>query len=252
MTARPVLGSSQSTQWKVELTRSVSRVSCIFSSSFPACYRIVQCFLQDSLGIGLFTESQEKEHFRTSPILELVLIFIYMLYSWSTACKSKYYTCISWKRPVGERFRVPRRLVPVWNVACWAFCANCHQIAISCVPVFQANSQLVPARNLNIVFYQIGSDLLVKSTESLDAQNNKTNKGFPQAQLKRFKMNPAHMKSIQAQTKNKTQKSLSNHPRHKYSPVYSCPTLKVLRLIGQWIMVYTIDSLNGASSRRTF
>ena len=50
------------------------------------------------------------------------------------------------------------------------------------------------------------SDLLAQSTKSQDAQNNKTSKSFPQAQLKRFKKNPAHTKSLQAQTKNKTQK----------------------------------------------
>ena len=65
-------------------------------------------------------------------------------------------------------------------------------------------------------------------------------------------MNLVHMKSLQGQTKNKTQKSLSNHQRHNYSQICSCPTLKVLRLIGQWMMVYTIDSLNGAWSVRTF
>ena len=131
-----------------------------------------------------------------------------------------------------------------------------HKIAIRLpfpvFPVIQANLQLVPARNLNIALYLIGGDLLVKSTEYQDAQNNKTNKSFTQAQLKRFEMNPVHMKSLQAQTKNKTQKSLSNHLRHKYFPICSCPALKVLRWIGQWMMVYTIDSLNGAWSVRTF
>ena len=76
----------------------------------------------------------------------------------------------------------------------------------------------------------LGSDLLVQSTESQDAQNNKTSKGFPQVQQKRFKMNIAHMKSLQAQTKHKTQKSFSNYLRHKYSPTCSCPTLKVLKM----------------------
>ena len=40
-------------------------------------------------------------------------------------------------------------------------------------PVFQANLQLVPARNLNIVLFLLGSDLIVKSTESEDAQTTK-------------------------------------------------------------------------------
>ena len=75
---------------------------------------------------------------------------------------------------------------------------------------------------------------------------------LPQAQLKRFKMNLVHMKSLQAQIKIKTKKSLSNHPRHNYSQICSCPTLKVPRWIGQWMMVYTIDSLNGSCSVRTF
>ena len=124
VTARPVLRSSQSTQWKVQLTRSVSRVSCIFSSSFPANFKIVQCLLQDFLASDLFTESHEKKHFRMLLILELPWISIYMLYSLSTACKSKYCICISWGRPVGTRIRVPRRPVPVWNLPSWEFCTK--------------------------------------------------------------------------------------------------------------------------------
>ena len=76
-------------------SQKVFSVSYIFACYFPACYKIVQCFLQDSLGFGLLTESPEKEHFRTLFILELVQIFIYMFYSLSTACQSKYCTCIS-------------------------------------------------------------------------------------------------------------------------------------------------------------
>ena len=49
-----------------------------------------------------------------------------------------------------------------------------------------------------------------------------------------------------------TQKSFSNHLRHMLSQPCSFPTKKVLRWIEQWMMVYTIDSLNGAWSVRTF
>ena len=44
-------------------------------------------------------------------------------------------------------------------------------------------------------------------------QEQQNQQKLPQAQLKRFKMNLVHMKSLQAQTKNKSQKSLSNHHR---------------------------------------
>ena len=155
--------SCQSTQWKVQLKRSVSRVSCSLSSYFPACFKIVQCFLQDFLWSDLFTESQEKKHFRTLLILQLAWIFIYMLCCLSTACKSKYCTCISWKRPVSARIRVPKRSLPVWNLPSPAFCTNLpSDCNFLCFQFFQANLQLVPARSLNIVFYLIGSDLLVK------------------------------------------------------------------------------------------
>ena len=36
----------------------------LFSSFIPACFMIVQCFLQDFLESDLFTESPEKKHFR--------------------------------------------------------------------------------------------------------------------------------------------------------------------------------------------
>ena len=146
VTARPVMRSSQWTQWKGQLTRSVSKVSCIFSSYFPACFKIVQCFLHDSIRSDLFTESWEKEHVKALLILELAWIFIYMLYGLTTACQSKCCTCISQKRSVSARIRVPRRPVPTWNLPSWAsFCANCHQIAISCVSSFPSQFTASPS-----------------------------------------------------------------------------------------------------------
>ena len=65
-------------------------------------------------------------------------------------------------------------------------------------------------------------------------------------------MNLAHINSLKAQTKNKTQKSFSNHLRYRLSQTCSCPTLKVLRWIEKWMMVYAIDSLNGTWSVRTY
>ena len=53
---------------------------------------------------------------------------------------------------------------------------NCHQIAISCVSIHLSQFTACPARNLNIALYLIGGDVLVKSTESQDAQNHKTGK----------------------------------------------------------------------------
>ena len=142
MTTRPILTSSQSTQWKVpthkKCFQSFPNEACIFSSYFSACFNIVQCLLQDFLGSDLFTESWKKEHFKTLLILELSWIFICMLYSLSIACKSRYCTCISWKRPVSARISVPRRPVPVWNLSGWAFCANfsldCHFLCFQYFP----------------------------------------------------------------------------------------------------------------------
>ena len=34
---------------------------------------------------------------------------------------SKYCTCISWRRPVSARFKVPRRPVSVWTLSGWEF-----------------------------------------------------------------------------------------------------------------------------------
>ena len=110
---------------------------------------------------------------------------------------------------------------------------NCQQIAIPVFPVFQASLQLVSARSLKIVLFLIGSDLQVKIYRVPRWPDQPKLQKLPQAQLKRFKLNLVHMKSLQAQTKNKTQKSLSNHQRHNYSQICSCPTLKVLRWIGQ-------------------
>ena len=109
MTARAILGSSQSTQLKVQLTRRYYQSFLHFSSYFPTCFKIVQCFLQDFLGKDLFPESQEKKHFRTLLILEYMWIFISMFYSLSTACKSKYCMCIAWKRPVSARIKSPKK-----------------------------------------------------------------------------------------------------------------------------------------------
>ena len=113
-----------------------------FSSYSPACYKIVQCFLQVTLAFGLFTESQVEEHFRTLLILELLWIFNYMLYTLSTACQSKYRICISWKRPVRARFTFPRRPVPVCPVE--HSVQNCHQIAISCVSSYPSQFTACP------------------------------------------------------------------------------------------------------------
>ena len=102
------------------------------------------------------------------------------------------------------------------------------------------------------MLYLIRSDLLMKIYTVPRCPEQQNQQKLPQPRLKRFEMNLAHMNSLQAQTKNKTQKSLSNHQRHNYSQICSCPTQKVLRWIGQWMMVYTIDSLNGTWSVRTF
>ena len=85
-----------------------------------------------------------------------------------------------------------------------------HKIAIrlpfSVFPVFQANLQLVSARSLNFVLYLIGSDLLVKIYRVQRCPEQPNQQMLPQVQWKKFKMFLVHMKSLQAQTKNKTQK----------------------------------------------
>ena len=130
LTTRLVLRSSQSTQWKVQLTRSVSRVFCIFKW-FPASYKIVQCFLQVTLRFGLFPESWEEEHFQKNcsywnyhgysivcftvclKLVEVSIVFVFLR-----------------RGPVRARFRVPRRPVPFWNLPTRAFHINfpsdCH------------------------------------------------------------------------------------------------------------------------------
>ena len=148
-TAKPVLRSSQSTQWKVQLKRSVSRVSCIFFKLFHSLFKDCVVFSTFSLRFGLFTESWEEKHFKTLLILELLWIFNHMLYSLSAACGSKYSICISWKRPGSARFRVPRRQVPVWYLPGWAFCTKLAiRLPVPVFPAIQVNLQLVPARNL--------------------------------------------------------------------------------------------------------
>ena len=146
MTTRPLLGVLKQHSEKFNSQEVFPEFHAFFSSNFPACFKIVHCYLQDSLGIGLFTESQEKDHFTTLLILELGWIFIYMLYHLSTTCKSKYCTCIYWKRPVSARFRVPRRPVPVWNLPSWVFCAklpsDCHILCFQFSKPVYSSSQL--------------------------------------------------------------------------------------------------------------
>ena len=59
------------------------------------------------------------------------------------------------------------------------------------------------------------------------------------------KKNPAHMKSHQAKTKNKTLKSFSNHLSHKLFKACSCPTYEGSNV--DWTVNdgFIIDSLNG-------
>ena len=158
----------------------------------------------------------EVEHFRTLLILELPWIFIYMLYSLSTACKSTVYV-FSWKRPVIVRIRVPRRPVPVWNLPSWAFCtqlpSDCHFL---CFQFFQASFKLVPTRSLKFVLYLIGSDLLVEIYRVPRCPEQQKPAKASTSTTEKTQDEYSHMKSLQAQTKNKTQKSLSNHQRHNY------------------------------------
>ena len=203
---------------------------------FPAFFKLLPNLLQDCAvfstsslsGFGLFTESLEGGTFQNFAYFGIIAwIFIYMFFSLSTTCQSKYCIWISWKRPVRARFRVPRRPVPVWHLPSWAFCAKCAiRLPFPVFPVIQANLQLLQDRNLNVVLYLLGSDLLAQSTESQYAQNNKIQQKLSQVQLKRFKMKLVHMKNLQAQTKNKTQKSVSNHLRHKYSPNMFMPYME--------------------------
>ena len=138
-----------------------------------------------------------------------------MLYSLSTACRSKYCTCISRKRPVSARIRVQWRPVPVWNLPPWALCAKLSSdCPFLCFHFFQGSLQLVPARCLHFVLYLIRHDLPVKIYRAPGYPEQPNQEKLPQVWQKRFKMNLVHMKSLQAQTKNKTQKSLSNHLRH--------------------------------------
>ena len=193
VTTRPLLRSSQSTQWKVQLTRSISRVSYIFSSHFPACFQIVQCFLQDFLGSDLFTESWEKKHFRTLLILELVWIFICM-----------HTACLQLVKVSTLHVFLGRDLLVQEDQYLFEICPaehsaqNCHQIAISCVSSFlQATLQLVPARSLKIVLYLIVSDLIANIYKDQRCSEQTSQWKLPQAQLKRFKMNLANMKGLQ-------------------------------------------------------
>ena len=107
-----------------------------FPSFLLACFQIGQYFLQYVLGSDLFSESQEKKHFRTLLILALMQIFIYMLYHLSTACKIRY--CVFF---LGRDLLVQEsesledqsqfEICPVEHSV-----LNCHQIAISCVSSF--------------------------------------------------------------------------------------------------------------------
>ena len=167
-----------------------------------------------------------------------------MLYSFSTACQSKYCICNSWKRSVRARFWVQRRPVPVWNLSSWAFCTNlpldCQFLYFHLSKPIYSLSQLVVI-SICCIYLEVTCKCKVQSPRCPNQQNQQKHL---QVQLKRFKKNLAHMKSLQAQNKNKTQKSFSNHLRHNLCQVCSCPTLKVLRWIGQWMMVYTTDSWN--------
>ena len=139
-----------------------------FSSYFSACYLIVLCFQQVLL---LPWDLAWKEW----NISHLCLIWNYHRYLilYSTACYSKYCICISWNRPVSERYRVPRRSIPVWNLPMWAFWtglpSDCYFLCFQFSKPLHSKSQL---ESVNL-FYLLGRGLLAWSTESQDAQKNK-------------------------------------------------------------------------------
>ena len=133
----------------------------------------MQCFLQVTLRFGLFTESQEEEH-----ISKHCLFWNYLGYSIIS-----FTACLQLVK-VSNAFVFLEETSPKKTSTCLksVHLNILHKFAIR-LPfpvssVIQANLHLVPARNLNIVLYLFGSDLLAQSTESQDGKNNKTNKSF--------------------------------------------------------------------------
>ena len=127
----------------------MSRVSCIFSSYFPACYKIVQCFLQFTLRFGLFTESWEEEHFQNLGYFGIIMnIQLYAL----TACLQLVEVSTAFvflgrglleQDSESQEDQYLIKICPLEH-----FAQVCHQIAISCVSSYPSQFTACPSYNL--------------------------------------------------------------------------------------------------------
>ena len=169
MTTRPALGSSQSTQWKFQLKRSVSRVSCIFQAISQLFTKLCNVFYKLPSDVVSLQSPGRRN------ISELYLYWSYCGYSFIcfTACLqlvkvSLVYVFLGRSMletdSESQKDQYLFEICPVEHSA-----INFHQNAISCFSSYSSKFTACPCQKFNIVLYLLGSDLLVQSKESQDA-----------------------------------------------------------------------------------
>ena len=148
MSARLVLRSSQSTQWKVQLTRSVSRVFCIFQAITQLATRLHNVFYQLPSDLAYLKSPGRRN------ISKLCLFWNYHGYSiiCFTACLQlvKVSTLFVFLgRGLLEQDSASQEDQYLFEICPVEHSAQiCHQFAISCVSSYPSQSTACPSQNL--------------------------------------------------------------------------------------------------------